>query len=229
MINFPPTSAPTSFPFSSTIATSTPKNGSVALPGFVGIAPGNGVIMIAPVSVCHQVSTMGQRPPPTFSRYHIQASGLIGSPTEPSNRSDERSCFFNHWSPHRMNARIAVGGAPKNDHASHRRSAAQRVIDVLLQRHNRAAPVTTIRSDHRDRAAIRDSIANAVRAESAEDDGMHGADSGAGEHRDRRFRDGWQVNDDAVALANLVSLEHVREAADIAMQLLESQRPFVPR
>ena len=46
-----------------------------------------------PVSVCHHVSTIGQRPPPMCSRYQIQASGLIGSPTEPSNRSELRSCF----------------------------------------------------------------------------------------------------------------------------------------
>src|SRR2546423_1635364 len=109
MINLPPTSAPTSSPCSSTTAASTPKKGSVALPGLVGIAPGNGVIMIPPVSVCHQVSTIGQRPPPTLSRYHIQASGLIGSPTEPSNRNDDKSCFFSQWSPQRINARIAVG------------------------------------------------------------------------------------------------------------------------
>ncbi len=42
-----------------------PKNGRVAEPGFNGVAPGKGVIRIPPVSVCHQVSTMGQRPPPT--------------------------------------------------------------------------------------------------------------------------------------------------------------------
>ena len=67
MINLPPTFGGTSFPAASTTAGSTPKKGSVALPGFVGIAPGNGVIMIAPVSVCHQVSTIGQRPPPIVS------------------------------------------------------------------------------------------------------------------------------------------------------------------
>src|ERR1700736_3505187 len=87
-INFPPTFGFTSHPFSSTTAGSTPKNGSVALPGLVGIAPGSGVIMIAPVSVCHQVSTIGQRPAPIVSRYHIQASGLIGSPTDPRSRKD---------------------------------------------------------------------------------------------------------------------------------------------
>ena len=53
--------------------------------------PGSGVIMIAPVSVCHQVSTIGQRSPPMCRWYQIQASGLIGSPTEPSSRSDDRS------------------------------------------------------------------------------------------------------------------------------------------
>jgi hypothetical protein len=50
--------------------------------------------MIAPVSVCHHVSTIGQRSPPMCSWYQIHASGLIGSPTEPSRRSDDRSCFF---------------------------------------------------------------------------------------------------------------------------------------
>ena len=55
--------------------------------------PGSGVIMIAPVSVCHQVSTIGQRSPPTTLWYHSHALGLIGSPTVPSRRSLDRSAF----------------------------------------------------------------------------------------------------------------------------------------
>ena len=39
-----------------------PGNGNVALPGLVVVTPGSGVIRIMPVSVCHQVSTIGQRP-----------------------------------------------------------------------------------------------------------------------------------------------------------------------
>ena len=72
-------------------------------------APGSGAIMIAPVSVCHQVSTIGQRPSPTCSWYQTQASGLIGSPTVPSRRSDDRSKFCTHSSPALIRARIAVG------------------------------------------------------------------------------------------------------------------------
>ena len=65
--------------------------------------------MIAPVSVCHHVSTIGQRPPPMRSWYHIHASGLIGSPTDPSSRRLDRSCFETWSSPAFTNARIAVG------------------------------------------------------------------------------------------------------------------------
>ena len=75
----------------------------------VATAPGSGVIMIPPVSVCHQVSTIGQRFPPITVWYQIHASGLIGSPTLPSRRSDERSCLSGCSSPSRMKVRIAVG------------------------------------------------------------------------------------------------------------------------
>src|SRR4051812_48124116 len=109
MTSLPPELHGTALPLSSTTSGNTPKNGSVPEPGFVGVAPGNGVIMMPPVSVCHHVSTMGQRLPPMCSWYHIQASGLIGSPTEPSKRNELKSCFFGHSTPHFINARIAVG------------------------------------------------------------------------------------------------------------------------
>src|SRR5256886_2547496 len=86
-----------------------PGKGRVADPGLVVVTPGSGVMRIIPVSVCHQVSTIGHRPPPIVLRYHRQASGLIGSPTVPRRRRLDRSCRFGYSSPHRMNARIAVG------------------------------------------------------------------------------------------------------------------------
>ena len=61
-----PLPAPSStLPSASTICGITPKNGCVAEPGLSRVAPGSGVIRIPPVSVCHQVSTIGQRPSPT--------------------------------------------------------------------------------------------------------------------------------------------------------------------
>ena len=62
-----------------------------------------------PVSVCHHVSTIGQRPLPIVFWYQIHASGLIGSPTVPSSRREDRSCLSGNSVPHFMNVRIAVG------------------------------------------------------------------------------------------------------------------------
>ena len=42
-----------------------PGSGSVAEPAFSAVAPGSGEMRMPPVSVCHQVSTIGQRPSPT--------------------------------------------------------------------------------------------------------------------------------------------------------------------
>src|SRR5215208_981788 len=91
------------------MSTKMPGKGQVALPGLVGVMPGRGVIMMPPVSVCHHVSTMGHLPPPMFSWYHSHARGLMGSPTEPSNLNDERSCFSMGSVPCFMNARMTVG------------------------------------------------------------------------------------------------------------------------
>jgi len=65
--SMPPWPQGTSLPVSSTTAASMPGSGSVHEPGTMGVAPGIGLIMCAPVSVCHQVSTTGQRPPPTLA------------------------------------------------------------------------------------------------------------------------------------------------------------------
>src|ERR1019366_2825743 len=86
-----------------------PGSGNVADPGFVVVIPGNGLIRIAPVSVCHQVSTMGAFSWPMLRWYHSHASGLIGSQTEPRTRSEDRSWRAGYFSPCFMNERMAVG------------------------------------------------------------------------------------------------------------------------
>src|SRR2546427_731236 len=106
---YPPAPGPTGLPAASTTSAAMPGNGRVAEPGLVAVMPGNGVMRMQPVSVCHHVSTMGQRPRPIVSWYQIHASGLIGSPTVPINRRDVSLYFAGHSLPQRMNVRIAVG------------------------------------------------------------------------------------------------------------------------
>jgi len=83
----------------STTFGSTPKKGRQQEPGFMGVTPGRGVMMWPPVSVCQYVSAMAHRESPTTSKYQRQASGLMGSPTLPKMRSEDRSCFFTGASP----------------------------------------------------------------------------------------------------------------------------------
>ncbi|MDT4876858.1 hypothetical protein FQZ97_1123310 [compost metagenome] len=105
-----PSAAPSStLPSLSTSCGWTPKKGRVAEPALRSVAPGSGVIRMPPVSVCHHVSTIGTFLLPTSWKYHSQASGLIGSPTEPSTRSDLREVFFTWSSPAPISARMAVG------------------------------------------------------------------------------------------------------------------------
>src|SRR3954465_11413041 len=106
---YPPPPLGTTLASSATTSATMPGSGVCADPGLAAVTPGRGLIMMAPVSVCHHVSTTGAVPPPTYVRYHIQASGLIGSPTDPSIRSDDRSYGSSSSWPHFMSVRIVVG------------------------------------------------------------------------------------------------------------------------
>ena len=122
-----------------------------------------------------------------------------------------------------------VAGPPENDDTLDRGATAQRVVHIFFQRHDGAAAIPAICRDDRDRAAVGDPIADALGAESAEDHGVDRADPRAGEHGDGSLRNRRHVNDDAISFADFVSLQDVRETADIAMQLLVSERAFIAR
>ena len=108
--NNPDTSLPSiSCPSSVNNTGSIPKNGNVAEPGLVGVAPGSGVMRIPPVSVCHHVSTMGQWLFPTISKYQFHSGSLMGSPTVPNNLNEERSRDVTQSFPSFIRARSAVG------------------------------------------------------------------------------------------------------------------------
>jgi hypothetical protein len=67
----PPEPFGTDSPSSSTTSETTPGIDFIAEPGLPAVTPGSGLIMIAPVSVCHQVSTTGVRSAPIVSRYQM--------------------------------------------------------------------------------------------------------------------------------------------------------------
>src|SRR6187399_1056067 len=99
----------TSFPFSSTNTGCTPGIGNVAPEGFAGVTPAKFEIRQAPVSVCHQVSTIGHLFLPICSSYQCHASSLIGSPTVPKTFKEERFLPSSGFNPKPIRERIAVG------------------------------------------------------------------------------------------------------------------------
>src|SRR5438270_366601 len=58
---------------------------------------------------------------------------------------------------------------------------------------------------------------------------MDRADSRTSKHRDRRLRDHRHVNQHAVALSDFVASEHVRELADLPVELLVRKRSLLTR
>ena len=70
-------------------------------------------IMIPPVSVCHQVSTIGHFFFPICSSYQCHASSLIGSPTVPNTFKLLKSCPCTGPNPNPIKERIAVGAVYK--------------------------------------------------------------------------------------------------------------------
>ena len=103
----------TSTPWSFTKSAFTPGIGYVAQPGLPGVIPAIFEIKIPPVSVCHQVSTIGHLFLPICSSYQCQASSLIGSPTVPNTFKLLRSWSFTGPKPNPIKERIAVGAVYK--------------------------------------------------------------------------------------------------------------------
>ena len=100
-------------PFSSTKTICTPGNGSVAQPGFDWVIPARLLIKMPPVSVCHQVSTIGHFFLPICSSYQCQASSFIGSPTVPNTFNDDKSLPCKGSKPKPIKLLIAVGAVYK--------------------------------------------------------------------------------------------------------------------
>ena len=85
----------------------------MAQPGLPGVIPAILDIIIPPVSVCHQVSTMGHFFLPIFSSYQCHASSLIGSPTVPNTFKLLKSCPSTGPNPKLINDLMAVGAVYK--------------------------------------------------------------------------------------------------------------------
>ena len=118
-----------------------------------------------------------------------------------------------------LNVDIEVGAA-ENDDTLDRGVAFDRVVDVLLESDDLAAPVAAVRRDNDAGAAVRDAVLDAFAAEPAKDHAMNSTDARACEHRDGRLRNVRKVNEDTRPFLAAVALEDVCKDADFAVKLL---------
>ena len=113
--------------------------------------------------------------------------------------------------------------APEDNHATHGIVALERMIDVLLERHDLPAAVTAVSGDDHLGPAVGKTILDALRAEAAEDDRVDRPDAGAGQHGDGGLGDKGHVDEDPVPLLHAVTLEDIGKPADLPVELAVGQ------
>ena len=121
--------------------------------------------------------------------------------------------------------RHGLAGAAQHDDVLDARCVGERLVDVLLQRHDRAAAVAAVGSDQDLCAGVVDPVAQRLGGESAKHDRVHRADAGARQHRDGDFRDHREIDRHAVAAFDAQSLQDVRELVDVGVQLAVRDAP----
>jgi hypothetical protein len=92
------------------------------------------------------------------------------------------------------------------------------LVGIGLQRDRLAAAQAFIGGDDDGGFAVNDTAGQRVGRKTAENDRVHRADTGTGEHRIGRFRDHRHVDGDAITLVDAVCLQHIGEAADMLVQ-----------
>ena len=97
-------------------------------------------------------------------------------------------------------------------------TSGHRLVNRPLELDQVAAAVARVLGEDGNAAGVGDAVGDGVGGESAEDDGVDGADTRAGEQRDGQLGRHAHVDGDAVALLNAEGLEGVGEALDIGVQ-----------
>ena len=115
-----------------------------------------------------------------------------------------------------------LAGALVDDDGLDLRIADERGVHAGLQRNDLATTIAAVGRDDGDGTAIMQAVFDALRAEATEDDAMHRADAGTGEHGDGSFGNHRHVNEHAVPGLDALGFEDVGKRADFGVELLVS-------
>ncbi len=123
-----------------------------------------------------------------------------------------------------LDPRDVGAGVFDHDALGNQGALGHRRVGSGLQRGGTAAAETRIGGDHEGRLGVDGAVAQGFSREAAEHHAVDGADAGAGEHGNGKFRDHRKVDDDPVALLDALLLEDVGELGDFLPQLAIGDR-----
>jgi hypothetical protein len=124
---------------------------------------------------------------------------------------------------------IQTSAAPHDKDRVHAAQAGKGLVDLRLEREDRAAAPTAVGRDHGRAAAVFDALLERLRAKSPEDNRVPRANARAGQHGDGCLGNHRHVDRDAIALLHAAALERVGKSADLDMQFLIAERACVAR
>ena len=110
-------------------------------------------------------------------------------------------------------------GAVDHDDVLDGGAVVEDVIGAGFEGDDAATAVGAVAGDEDFGFGVEDAVFEGFGGEAAEDDGMDGADSGAGEHGDGEFGDHRQVEADPIAFGDAEGFEDVGELADLLVEL----------
>ncbi len=119
--------------------------------------------------------------------------------------------------------------APLHDYdVLYRGAAREGKVRIVLEGDEGAAPEAAVGGYEELCLGIDYPVLKGLRAESAENDGMDGADAGAGEHGDGQLGDHGHVDGDPVALLDPQALQDVCELVHVPVEVPVGEGPLVP-
>ncbi len=109
------------------------------------------------------------------------------------------------------------------------RSSCQRIVCILLQRHDRSSTISSVCRNQHSRLRVIDSIPERLRAESSKHDVVCDAHARTSEHGHGKFRHHTHVDRRAVTFLEAERLQDVRETAHFLVKHRVTQRADVAR
>ena len=125
--------------------------------------------------------------------------------------------------------RLVEAAIDDDDLLRRMRGEANRFIDQMLVGNRLAAAHSAVGGDHDFRLRIVDARGKARGSETAEHNGMNGADPHAREHCERSFGDHRHVDKHAVAAAHALAFQRGREAVHLGVELRVGITPVLAR